>query len=90
MRHVFHLYIVRAERRDRLLAHLHSCGVEAKVHYPRPVHLQGAGASLGYRPGDFPVSEESCGGIITLPCHQHLTDREIQYAIDCVRGFYGG
>jgi dTDP-4-amino-4,6-dideoxygalactose transaminase len=89
VRHVFHLYIVRAQRRDELLAHLQRAGVEAKIHYPIPVHLQQAARHLGYKEGDFPVSERDARCIITLPAHQHLTEEELDYTIEQVRAFYG-
>ncbi|MFQ5893428.1 MAG: DegT/DnrJ/EryC1/StrS family aminotransferase [Nitrospinota bacterium] len=87
VKHVFHLYMVRARRRDELLAHLRRNGVEAKVHYPIPVHLQEAARHLGYREGDFPVSEEDSRAVITLPAHQHLTPEEVDYTIEQVRSF---
>lgn len=86
--HVYHLYIIKVQRRDELLAHLIRNGVEAKVHYPIPVHLQEAARHLNYRAGDFPVSEADCQAIVTLPAHQHLTTAEIGYTIDQVRSFY--
>jgi aminotransferase EvaB len=89
VKHVFHLYIIRVDRRDELLAHLHGHGVEAKVHYPIPLHLQNASAHLGYKKGDFPVAERDVEQVITLPAHQHLTDEEVGYSIDQVRAFYG-
>jgi dTDP-4-amino-4,6-dideoxygalactose transaminase len=89
VRSVYHLYVVRAEGRDELLAHLTAHGVEAKVHYPVPVHLQPAARELGYGPGDFPVAERDSRVGITLPAHQHLTDAEIDYVIEQVRAFYG-
>ena len=88
VRHVYHLYVIRARERDGLLAWLNERGVEAKIHYPIPVHLQPAARSLGYKQGDFPVCEQDCRRIITLPAHQHLTAEEIQYTIECVRSFY--
>lgn len=88
VRHVFHLYVIRVQQRDQLLAHLQTTGIEAKVHYPKPVHLQQAAASLGYGEGDFPVSEADAQSIITLPCHQHLTEEEIAYTIKQVQLFY--
>ena len=90
VRHVYHLYIVRVSRRDELLAHLRGHGVEAKVHYPIPVHLQKASAYLGYKEGAFPVAEEDSRTSITLPAHQHLTRSELDYMVDQVRGFYTG
>jgi dTDP-4-amino-4,6-dideoxygalactose transaminase len=89
VKHVFHLYLLRVQRRDDLLHYLQREGVEAKVHYPIPVHLQKAAAHLGYQPGDFPVSERDARSVITLPAHQHLTPAEIDYTIAKVRAFYG-
>ena len=90
VKEVFHTYVIRASDRDSLLSHLLGSGVRAKVHYPVPLHLQPAAAYLGYRPGDFPVCEEHCRSIITLPVHEYLTPDEIDYTIDQVRSFYKG
>ena len=88
VKNVYHLYILRVERRDELLNYLHENGVEAKIHYPIPVHLQKAAAYLGYKEGDFPVAEADSKTTITLPAHQHLKDEEIDYTIETVRSFY--
>ena len=90
VRHVYHLYMLRVERRDALLRHLHERGIEAKVHYPIPVHLQRAAHDLGYKRGDFPVSEADSQSVVTLPAHQHLTEDEVEYTIEHVRSFYVG
>lgn len=90
VKHVFHLYVIRVERRNELLNFLQERGVEAKIHYPIPVHLQEAASDLGYKRGDFPVCERDCGNIITLPAHQHLTEEEISYVVRQVRNFYLG
>ncbi|MDP3920160.1 MAG: DegT/DnrJ/EryC1/StrS family aminotransferase [Candidatus Omnitrophota bacterium] len=90
VKHVYHLYVIRVTERDRLLKHLIENGVEAKVHYPIPVHLQEGARSLGYKKGDFPKCEEDCEDIITLPAHQHLGNDEIDYTIEQVRNFYRG
>lgn len=87
-RYVHHLYIVQVKNRDRLLAFLQSQGVEAKVHYPIPVHLQRAAYYLGYKEGDFPVTESLAKSIITLPVHQHLEEAHIAYMIEKIREFY--
>lgn len=89
VKHVFHLYVLRVERRDELLRFLNERGVEAKVHYPIPMHLQEASARLGYKAGDFPKAEADAKSIITLPAHQHLTAAEIDHTIGQVRAFYG-
>jgi dTDP-4-amino-4,6-dideoxygalactose transaminase len=90
VRHAFHLYIVRSERRDELLRHLVERGVEAKVHYPIPVHLQEAARDLGYAPGAFPCAERDAHTVVTIPAHPYLTDDEVDYAIEQVRAFDGG
>ncbi|MBW2617581.1 MAG: DegT/DnrJ/EryC1/StrS family aminotransferase [Deltaproteobacteria bacterium] len=89
-RQVFHTYVIQAEDRDALLQHLLEAGVRAKVHYPIPLHLQEASKGLGYCEGDFPVCEEQCRRIITLPVHQHLTEAELDYVTSQVRKFYLG
>ena len=88
VRHVYHLYVLRVEKRDKLLNYLVNSGVRAKIHYPIPIHLQKAASHLGYKERDFPVAEEHSRKTITLPYHQHLTDDEIQYVIQKVREFY--
>ena len=89
VRHVFHLYILRVEQRDELVAQLNSRGIEAKIHYPIPIHLQEAALDLGYGPGDFPVTENDAKCVVTLPAHQHLSQAELDYTVEQVRAFYG-
>lgn len=88
VKHVYHLYMFQAKERDKLLDYLIKNGIEAKVHYPIPLHLQNAVKGLGYKKGNFPVYEAQCKSIITLPVHQHLKNEEINYVIEKVRGFY--
>ena len=88
VRHVFHLYILRVDRRDALLTHLNERGIEAKIHYPIPVHLQEASKALGYKRGSFPKTETDVNQIISLPLHQYLEDEEIEYVISEVKKFY--
>lgn len=89
-RNAFQLYIIRVERRDDLVRYLVGEGVEAKIHYPVPLHLQPAARDLGCRRGDFPVAEAQAADIVTLPGHQFLTDAEVDYTIDRIRRFYRG
>ena len=85
---VFHTYVIRASNRNELVDYLIGHGIEVKVHYPVPLHLQPAAAHLGYKVGDFPVCEEHCNSIITLPVHQHLNTDQIDYVIEHIRTFY--
>ena len=87
-RHVFHLYMFEADDRDRLLAFLLEREIEAKIHYPVPLHLQPASRRLGYKEGDFPVAERQAKRIITLPVHQHLSQTQVEFMIESVTAFY--
>jgi len=88
VKQVFHTYVVRATDRDELMGFLAGKGIEAKVHYPIPLHLQKAASYLGYKPGDFPICEEHCRTILTLPVHQHLTSEQADYMVEQVHKFY--
>lgn len=89
-RSVYHMYMMLVKNRDELYKYLVDKGVDAKVHYPIPLHMQEASRHLGYKQGDFPMAETQAKTIISLPAHQHLTDEEVQYTIDCVKSFYRG
>jgi dTDP-4-amino-4,6-dideoxygalactose transaminase len=74
--HIFHLYVIRVPRRDTVLASLHRDGIGAGIHYPVPVHLQGAFAFLGHQGGDFPVAERSAQEMISLPLYPEITTEQ--------------
>ncbi len=88
VKQVFHTYVIQVKDRDRLYQHLLGNEIEAKIHYPIPIHLQKASKYLGYKKGDFPVCEAQTRSIITLPVHQHLTDQQLAYVIDSIGRFY--
>lgn len=90
MLHVFHLFVVRTPRRDRLAEHLAARGIGSLVHYPVPIHLQPGYAWLGYRAGEFPVAERAQGEILSLPLFPELTRPELEEVCAAVRGFFGG
>ncbi len=85
---VYHLYIIFAKNRDALLKFCISKGIEAKVHYPIPIYRQQALNFLGHKKGDFPVSDIHTKKIITFPCDQHKTKKELDYVIKTVKSFY--
>jgi dTDP-4-amino-4,6-dideoxygalactose transaminase len=66
-RAVYHLYVVRSKSRDQFRKHLAEAGVDTGIHYPIPLHLQEAYQDLGYREGDFPVSERLSAEVVSLP-----------------------
>lgn len=87
-REAYQLYLATAERRDELVKFLIDRGVEAKIHYPIPIHLQNCARDLGYKKGDFPVCEKQADEIVTLPAHQHISEEQIAYTVSVIREFY--
>jgi dTDP-4-amino-4,6-dideoxygalactose transaminase len=85
---VYHLYIVFAENRDELFQYCTERGIEVKVHYPIPLYVQEGLKHLGYKNGDFPVTDRHAETMISFPAHQHLTEEQIAYTIQTVREFY--
>ena len=84
---VWHLYVIRTERRDALKEHLVSKGINASIHYPIPIHLQPAYQDLGYKRGDFPVTEAHADRILSLPMYAELSDRQIEFISQTVCEF---
>jgi len=84
----WHLYVVRHARRDELKKHLEANGVGCALHYPLPLHLQKCYASLGYKPGDFPVAEKAARECLSLPIYPELTDNQVQRVADVIKGFF--
>jgi len=87
-KHVYHLYVIRAPKRDELQAYLKDQGIFTGIHYPIPIHLQKAFASLGHSMGDFPETEKAVGEILSLPMFAELTDEEIVRIADAIKDFY--
>ena len=76
--HVYHLYVVRVPERDRILQALAQRGIACGIHYPKPVHLQGAYRSLGLGLGSFPVAERCAGEFLSLPMFPELTPTQVE------------
>jgi len=76
-RHVYHLYPVRVSHRDALMDRLSEAGIACGIHYPEPVHLLGAYASLGLGRGSFPVSERCANEFVSLPMFPELADEQV-------------
>lgn len=79
---VWHLYVVQVDDRNTVLERLHKAGVGAGIHYPFPLHLTGAYASLGQARGAFPVAERAAGRICSLPMYPHMTDKDQDYVVE--------
>lgn len=93
--HVWHLYVVRvpgdgtSKRRDEVVAKLNAAGVGASIHYPYPVHLTGAFASLGYREGAFPEAEKAANEILSLPLYPQITPDQQETVVTALRAALG-
>jgi dTDP-4-amino-4,6-dideoxygalactose transaminase len=88
-RHVYHLYVIQVDQRDALQKHLADSGVGTGVHYPIALNLQPAYSHLGYKQGDFPVSESLGDRILSLPMYPELTDEQIQQVVGAIATFSG-
>ena len=82
--HVFHLYVIETDRRDALQQHLRSREIATGIHYPVPIHLQEACKELGYRAGDFPVTERAAERMLSLPMYPELTAAQVDYVSDAI------
>ena len=87
-RHVYHLFVIRAERRDALRAYLTERQIGTGLHYPVPLHLQKAYQGVGWGRGAFPVVEQAADTILSLPMFPGLTSEQISHVADTIRAFY--
>jgi dTDP-4-amino-4,6-dideoxygalactose transaminase len=86
--HVFHQYVIRAPRRDELRTFLAEHKIGTEVYYPLPLHLQKSLESLGYKKGDFPVSERAAEEVLALPIYPELLEDEVDTVVEGIRRFY--
>jgi dTDP-4-amino-4,6-dideoxygalactose transaminase len=84
-RHVYHVYAVRLQRRDDALTLLRDAGIGSGIHYPVPVHLQRAYAELGYRAGDFPVTEMLANELLSLPIYPEMLLEQADEVVSTLR-----
>ncbi len=85
---VWHLFVVRAERRAALRDHLTAAGIGSQVHYPTPPHLSGAYQAAGWRRGAFPIAEALAEDVLSLPMSPHHSIAEIEKVCSVIRQFY--
>ena len=86
--HVYHQYVIRAQRRDELRTFLDERGVGTEIYYPLPLHLQKCFNYLGYREGDLPESEQAAREVLALPMFAELTEAEQGYVVEQISNFY--
>ena len=88
--HIYHQYVVRVrEKRDELMEYLNTEGFAVRVYYPLPLHLQPCFAYLGYKAGDFPVSEKLSHEVLALPVFPGLTQSEQEALVEKIAKFFG-
>jgi aminotransferase EvaB len=87
-KHVFHIYMGLYEERDELITYLQQQGIDAKIHYPIPMHLQPAAEYLGHQKGDFPIAEKVADQCMSLPVHEYITLEELDFMVKSVADFY--
>ncbi len=85
---IYHRYMICTEQRDDLQEYLERAGIETKVNYPVPIHLQETANNLGYKRGDFPMCEKLSKTILSLPVYAELQDVQIDYVIGKIKEFF--
>jgi dTDP-4-amino-4,6-dideoxygalactose transaminase len=85
---VYHNFVIRTSRRDELMAYLATCGVDTRIHYPIPLHLQEAAKDMGFAAGDFPNTEKFAREMVSLPIYPELEDDEIAHVARSVKGYF--
>lgn len=83
--HVYHMYILQSENRNKILEKLKERGVATGVYYPVPLHLQKVYKNLGYKEGDMPVAEYLSNRTFAIPVYPELTEEQIKYIIDSIK-----
>ncbi len=85
--HIYHLFVIRCQRRDELQQYLLNNGIQTLIHYPVPVHLQPAYKDLNIKSGTLPITEKYAAEILSLPMYPELTDDDIFYVADKINEF---
>ena len=88
LKEVFHLYHINVKKRDLLQKYLIKNNVDAKIHYPIPIHLQKAAKYLKYKKGDFPIAEKMANTSLSLPVHEFINERHVKYIVHYINKFY--
>lgn len=87
-RHVYNQFVIRTARRNELREHLRKEGIPTEIYYPYPLHLEPAFKYLGYRSGDFPVTERACNEVLALPVFPTLTEEQQKRVVAAIAHFF--
>jgi dTDP-4-amino-4,6-dideoxygalactose transaminase len=86
--HVYHLYVIRTPHRDALLDYLKSCGIQAGIHYPVPLHLQPVYVRAGFANSDLPETEKAAREILSLPLYPELRPEQVDFVCETITAFF--
>lgn len=84
-KHVYHLYILQMTNRDQVQEQLKEAGIGTSIYYPQPLHLAEPCLDLGYKEGDFPVTEKASRETLAIPVYPEMTAEQIEYVLDVVK-----
>ncbi len=87
-KHIYHLFVIQVDERERFMEYLGKQGVGCGIHYPVPIHLQQAYADLGYKAGAFPVTEAIAPRLVSLPMFPELSETQVSYVCENIRAFF--
>jgi len=87
--HVWHLFVLRAENRDRFVEYLNNNGIGTTIHYPIPMHMQGAYEDLGLKEGALPLAEKICSEVVSIPMWYGISEEMIQFVIKKINEWQG-
>jgi len=87
-KHVYHLFVIRTQKRDTLKKYLEERGMQTAIHYPIPIHLVPSMKFLGYKRGDFPRAEKASHDVLSLPIYPELTDGEVKRVAETSKQFF--
>jgi len=86
--HVYHLYVIKTDKRDELKEFLQQKGIGTAIHYPIPPHLQKAYSHLNFKKGDFPIAEKLANQSLSLPIYPGLSNDQVNYICDSIKEFF--
>jgi len=86
--HIYHLYVVRCQEREKLEEYLLNNEIQTLIHYPVPVHLQKAYADLNIKQGSLPITDQYASEILSLPMYPELKKDDVFYIAEKINDFY--
>ena len=86
--HVYHLYVIRTDKRDSLQKHLTTCGISSGIHYPTALPFLSAYKYLGHKPSDFPIAHRYQSQILSLPMYPEMTNEMCEVVTKKIADFY--